>query len=359
MLRAIGESISVDDTLLTVGQQSAKDATPVVAVKPGWRGDTFMAVQREEWTVLRVMSLDVAGHTQQALAACSLALASCRQHYRRWQLRTRRARLLQRVRDNQRGESTQTTDDDAAGGGGGTSFADSALTFHVATVRCQQASPGIIASAGGLSELAVPVDEDAVAGTLRDGATLTGTRKAVIVPLPPGVRRSAAISPTCDLAVVNVERAVIAVVEGVRGPHELLADAPLLSVAQCKAKHARPTPCVRLLRGTDDWQTAVRSRTGWRGMHSENLLWRALCVLLCWEPIHAAVPAVADAWQHPWQAAPLDWDAGEVFWQRRKDVFEARFKELCSMDGGQIEAAVLHAFKVRGAVCRLRRSWRV
>lgn len=76
--------------------------------------------------------------------------------------------------------------------------------------------------------------------------------------------------------------------------------------------------------GVEAAALAAAREEGWEGFFSENLLWRALFGLVCWDELFAPVPG---AFMHPFQAAPLDLGS-PAFYARREAAFAARLAAL-------------------------------
>uniref|UniRef100_K3WW51 Fanconi-associated nuclease n=1 Tax=Globisporangium ultimum (strain ATCC 200006 / CBS 805.95 / DAOM BR144) TaxID=431595 RepID=K3WW51_GLOUD len=68
-----------------------------------------------------------------------------------------------------------------------------------------------------------------------------------------------------------------------------------------------------------------RSKGGWYGVHCEGHVIGNLFGLFMWDILYASVPNV---FQTPFQSSPLDFGYADVFYEARKELIEARLKQL-------------------------------
>jgi len=91
---------------------------------------------------------------------------------------------------------------------------------------------------------------------------------------------------------------------------------------------------------------------GWAGFFTENHLWNALFGLACWEELFAPVPG---AFQHRFQAAPMDIGHPDFF-ARRREAFEHRLAEF--QDGAVLARRILATAEAKRGVANAFVAWR-
>jgi len=97
---------------------------------------------------------------------------------------------------------------------------------------------------------------------------------------------------------------------------------------------------------------AAAEAQGWRGMFTENGLWRGLFGLALWEVLFAPVPG---AFQHRFQSAPAD-IGGPGFYGLRREPLERRLEELAGP--GAFRRAVLATAARKRGVANAFVDWR-
>ena len=94
------------------------------------------------------------------------------------------------------------------------------------------------------------------------------------------------------------------------------------------------------------------SRGGWRGVHDEGSLGRAVCALLAWDVVFDEEGPVG-VFASPFQDAPLDLDSSPAFYEARRGKIEALVRAVAGCSQADLVAWVGSAFaKARGKLCR-------
>jgi len=121
-------------------------------------------------------------------------------------------------------------------------------------------------------------------------------------------------------------------------PAAALQRPPELPLEMPGAGHAGPKALYRMGEDGVPIEEAALHALGLEGTWCENALYTTLCGLLTWDVHFAALPG---AFQHPFQDAPLDYESGS-YWSERRDLFDERMAFLASAD---LADEVVRAFR--------------
>jgi len=187
-----------------------------------------------------------------------------------------------------------------------------------------------------------------VTGTLEDGRALARHRTAVAVWLASG-----------EPVAVNVERAVMHAVQCCHGVGSVFRCAPLYTFAdlpRAAADFAGGGLAWRSGSGVLDCLEPTCTRPeGWRSIHGENRVWRALFALLLWEQLYAR-DYVPDVWRVEALALPLDMYHGTLFWEHRREALSKRLEKIRSMSPVELGRHIAASHQVHAWVVVLARE---